>query len=196
MNNLIIKFADDCRNFDAWTIEKLENTLSDISCLVEDVQIIKDNAHYNSALYELIKIYIYLTGNLDNEIDIGLFRDIILQNGREGFFFIKDLLYKTCRSNIAQKIERQFNDNAAIGRISDLIKGNDSTNRTLINNELDGIKSDDLYIRLLEQDLELLNQGEKKWSWFYEKHKNDNYQIQSTVSLKLVELYKIFVVES
>lgn len=196
MKNLTIKFEDDYRNFDAWTIEKIENALGDISCLVEDCQTIIENRHYHSAVYELIKIYIYLTGNLEIGIDIELLQDIILHNGRDGFFFIKDLFDKTCRSNITQKIERQLNDNAAIDRILDLIKGNDSTNRTLINNELDRIKSDDLYIKILEQDLELINQGEKKWSWFYEKHKNDKYQVQSTVSPTLVELYKIFVIES
>ena len=39
--------------------------------------------------------------------------------------------------------------------------------------ELSKIKKKDLLIQSIEEDIELVHQGEKSWEWFYNKHKLD-----------------------
>ena len=76
--------------------------------------------------------------------------------------------------------------------IIQLINENKKTNRTLIAVELSKIKKKDLLIQSIEEDIELVHQGEKSWEWFYNKHKLDKYYSNYSIDKKLLECYEKF----
>lgn len=181
---------DGIYDYTAWLIEKFDRAIRSLAA-VSQVKDICQNSDFTCAMYHLLNILSCLNGKLLRINGDELF-PIIAQYGKDGYDFILDLFNGTHNGKIAKEIVDMENTNKALATIFDLVRENIKTNRTLINCELDKIKFKDALILCLEDDLELLNQGEKTWEWFYEKYKNEHYQKAQKVDSTLVELYKTF----
>ena len=187
----IIRYGD-CRNFASWTIEKLSNAISGLADLITECPNIKNSDSFHNALYYNLLVYGYLVGGLTDFTENGNFAWLILDYGNDGFLFLKDLIYKSQQSEILKEINASKNDEIAVNNIIQLINENKKTNRTLIAVELSKIKKKDLLIQSIEEDIELVHQGEKSWEWFYNKHKLDKYYSNYSIDKKLLECYEKF----
>ena len=192
MDDLKIIRAGDCRNFASWTIEKLSNAISGLADLITECPNIKNSDSFHNALYYNLLVYGYLVGGLTDFTENGNFAWLILDYGNDGFLFLKDLIYKSQQSEILKEINASKNDEIAVNNIIQLINENKKTNRTLIAVELSKIKKKDLLIQSIEEDIELVHQGEKSWEWFYNKHKLDKYYSNYSIDKKLLECYEKF----
>ena len=187
MDDLKIIRDGDCRNFASWTIEKLSNAISGLADLITECPNIKNSDSFHNALYYNLLVYGYLVGGLTDFTENGNFAWLILDYGNDGFLFLKDLIYKSQQSEILKEINASKNDEIAVNNIIQLINENKKTNRTLIAVELSKIKKKDLLIQSIEEDIELVHQGEKSWEWFYNKHKLDKYYSNCSIDKKLLE---------
>lgn len=79
-----------------------------------------------------------------------------------------------------------------IKKISNLIIQNNATNRTEIAVQLNKIESENIWLKIISEDIEYVHQGEKEWSWFYDKHKNDCFTEQKELDKTLTAVYKLF----
>lgn len=192
MDDLKIIRDGDCRNFASWTIEKLSNAISGLADLITECPNIKNSDSFHNALYYNLLVYGYLVGGLTDFTENGNFAWLILDYGNDGFLFLKDLIYKSQQSEILKEINASKNDEIAVNNIIQLINENKKTNRTLIEVELSKIKKKDLLIQSIEEDIELVHQGEKSWEWFYNKHKLDMYYSNYSIDKKLLECYEKF----
>ena len=192
MDDLKIIRYGDCRNFASWTIEKLSNAISGLADLIPECPNIKNSDSFHNALYYNLLVYGYLVGGLTDFTENGNFAWLILDYGNDGFLFLKDLIYKSQQSEILKEINASKNDEIAVNNIIQLINENKKTNRTLIAVELSKIKKKDLLIQSIEEDIELVHQGEKSWEWFYNKHKLDKYYSNYSIDKKLLECYEKF----
>ncbi len=192
MDDLKIIRYGDCRNFASWTIEKLSNAISGLADLITECPNIKNSDSFHNALYYNLLVYGYLVGGLTDFTENGNFAWLILDYGNDGFLFLKDLIYKSQQSEILKEINASKNDEIAVNNIIQLINENKKTNRTLIAVELSKIKKKDLLIQSIEEDIELVHQGEKSWEWFYNKHKLDKYYSNYSIDKKLLECYEKF----
>ncbi len=192
MDDLKIIRDGDCRNFASWTIEKLSNAISGLADLITECPNIKNSDSFHNALYYNLLVYGYLVGGLTDFTENGNFAWLILDYGNDGFLFLKDLIYKSQQSEILKVINASKNDEIAVNNIIQLINENKKTNRTLIAVELSKIKKKDLLIQSIEEDIELVHQGEKSWEWFYNKHKLDKYYSNYSIDKKLLECYEKF----
>ena len=192
MDDLKIIRDGDCRNFASWKIEKLSNAISGLADLVTECPNIKNSDSFHNALYYNLLVYGYLVGGLTDFTENGNFAWLILDYGNDGFLFLKDLIYKSQQSEILKEINASKNDEIAVNNIIQLINENKKTNRTLIAVELSKIKKKDLLIQSIEEDIELVHQGEKSWEWFYNKHKLDKYYSNYSIDKKLLECYEKF----
>ena len=192
MDDLKIIRDGDCRNFASWTIEKLSNAISVLADLITECPNIKNSDSFHNALYYNLLVYGYLVGGLTDFTENGNFAWLILDYGNDGFLFLKDLIYKSQQSEILKEINASKNDEIAVNNIIQLINENKKTNRTLIAVELSKIKKKDLLIQSIEEDIELVHQGEKSWEWFYNKHKLDKYYSNYSIDKKLLECYEKF----
>ena len=192
MDDLKIIRDGDCRNFASWTIEKLSNAISGLADLITECPNIKNSDSFHNALYYNLLVYGYLVGGLTDFTENGNFAWLILDYGNDGFLFLKDLIYKSQQSEILKEINASKNDEIADNNIIQLINENKKTNRTLIAVELSKIKKKDLLIQSIEEDIELVHQGEKSWEWFYNKHKLDKYYSNYSIDKKLLECYEKF----
>ncbi len=192
MDDLKIIRDGDCRNFASWTIEKLSNAISGLADLITECPNIKNSDSFHNALYYNLLVYGYLVGGLTDFTENGNFAWLILDYGNDGFLFLKDLIYKSQQSEILKEINASKNDEIAVNNIIQLINENKKTNRTLIAVELSKIKKKDLLIQSIEEDIELVHQGEKSWEWFYNKHKLDKYYSNYSIDKKLLECYEKF----
>ncbi len=192
MDDLKIIRDGDCRNFASWTIEKLSNAISGLADLITECPNIKNSDSFHNALYYNLLVYGYLVGGLTDFTENGNFAWLILDYGNDGFLFLKDLIYKSQQSEILKEINASKNDEIAVNNIIQLINENKKTNRTLIAVELIKIKKKDLLIQSIEEDIELVHQGEKSWEWFYNKHKLDKYYSNYSIDKKLLECYEKF----
>ena len=192
MDDLKIIRDGDCRNFASWTIEKLSNAISGLADLITECPNIKNSDSFHNALYYNLLVYGYLVGGLTDFTENGNFAWLILDYGNDGFLFLKDLIYKSQQSEILKEINASKNDEIAVNNIIRLINENKKTNRTLIAVELSKIKKKDLLIQSIEEDIELVHQGEKSWEWFYNKHKLDKYYSNYSIDKKLLECYEKF----
>ena len=192
MDDLKIIRDGDCRNFASWTIEKLSNAISGLADLITECPNIKNSDSFHNALYYNLLVYGYLVGGLTDFTENGNFAWLILDYGNDGFLFLKDLIYKSQQSEILKEINASKNDETAVNNIIQLINENKKTNRTLIAVELSKIKKKDLLIQSIEEDIELVHQGEKSWEWFYNKHKLDKYYSNYSIDKKLLECYEKF----
>lgn len=173
-----------------WINEKFNHAIRHLAKVMQEDDICQ-NSDFVSAMTYLLNVFSCLNGKLfrmnSNEI-----LPIVQQYGEDGYDFIIDLFNNTHNGKIAQEIVDVESTNKALATIFDLVRENVKSNRTLINCELDKIKFEDSLIWCLEDDLELLNQGQKTWEWFYEKYKNEHYQKAHQVDDALVELYLTF----
>ena len=192
MDDLKIIRDGDCRNFASWTIEKLSNAISGLADLITECPNIKNSDSFHNALYYNLLVYGYLVGGLTDFTENGNFAWLILDYGNDGFLFLTDLIYKSQQSEILKEINASKNDEIAVNNIIQLINENKKTNRTLIAVELSKIKKKDLLIQSIEEDIELVHQGEKSWEWFYNKHKLDKYYSNYSIDKKLLECYEKF----
>ncbi len=192
MDDLKIIRDGDCRNFASWTIEKLSNAISGLADLITECPNIKNSDSFHNALYYNLLVYGYLVGGLTDFTENGNFAWLILDYGNDGFLFLKDLIYKSQQSEILKEINASKNDEIAVNNIIQLINENKKTNRTLIAVELSKTKKKDLLIQSIEEDIELVHQGEKSWEWFYNKHKLDKYYSNYSIDKKLLECYEKF----
>lgn len=192
MDDLKIIRDGDCRNFASWTIEKLSNAISGLADLITECPNIKNSDSFHNALYYNLLVYGYLVGGLTDFTENGNFAWLILDYGNDGLLFLKDLIYKSQQSEILKEINASKNDEIAVNNIIQLINENKKTNRTLIAVELSKIKKKDLLIQSIEEDIELVHQGEKSWEWFYNKHKLDKYYSNYSIDKKLLECYEKF----
>ena len=192
MDDLKIIRYGDCRNFASWTIEKLSNAISGLADLITECPNIKNSDSFHNALYYNLLVYGYLVGGLTDFTENGNFAWLILDYGNDGFLFLKDLIYKSQQGEILKEINASKNDEIAVNNIIQLINENKKTNRTLIAVELSKIKKKDLLIQSIEEDIELVHQGEKSWEWFYNKHKLDKYYSNYSIDKKLLECYEKF----
>lgn len=192
MDDLKIIRDGDCRNFASWTIEKVGNSISGLSNLVTECPNVKESESFHNVIYHNLLVYGYLVGCLTTFSENGNFAWLILDYGYDGYLFLKDLIYKSSQSDILKEIIAFKNDEKIVKNIIQLIKDNNKTNRTLIAVELSKIKKKDLLIQSIEEDIELVHQGEKSWEWFYNKHKTDKYYSNYNIDKKLLECYEKF----
>lgn len=183
MSELTIKW-DDGYDFTPWVIEKTTRSLDGLSYLVDEFPTIVHSRQYIDALTHLLNVYVYLTGNLKKTDGAELSR-IITTYGHDGYLFIEDLLRKKEQSKLIHKIKDAY----TFRKIFALIDENENTNRTLINIELDKIIfKNDIY-KQIEHDIELVNQGDHDWHWFYQKHKGDKFKSFSDISEYIMQFY-------
>lgn len=173
-----------------WVVEKINRAIRNFA-KVSRFDSICQNEDFVEAMSDLLNVLSCLNGKL-LRINCNELFPIIAQYGEDGYGFIIDLFNGTHNGKIAKDIVDLENTNKALGAIFDLVRENVQTNRTLINCELDKIKFKDAFIQCLEDDLELLNQGQKTWKWFYDKYKNEHYKKPHMVDNALVELYLTF----
>lgn len=186
MPKLTIQWDNDY-DFAPWVIEKTTRSLSELSQLVDECPTIINSSAYMEALIQLLNVYVYLTGNLKKTDGVEL-SNIITTYGHDGFLFIEDLIYKKTQSEIVHKIQDVY----SFRKIFQLIDENEKTNRTPLNVELDKINyKNDIY-KQIENDIELVNQGEQDWAWFYERHKSDKLKTFTDINEYIMQLYNDF----
>lgn len=103
MMNIKVTKDDDQRDFSAWTAEKTRNALSALSNLITDFPDIKNNDEFYNLLDNLISLYAYFNDNLER-LKTDIVRNLLINYGSDGFVFLEDLIFHTCKGKIKKAI--------------------------------------------------------------------------------------------
>ena len=178
--NVVLQYGD--LSYLPWSIEKTEKNINEICWLIKSNPELCYNQGVELIIENTFAVYTMLRGAL-NCVDYTKAAHLILKYNTDGYRFLKDLLEQKEHSDIMKRI--QINSKNA--KVLCLIKQNIRTNRTLIAEEIAGVKHPNSWIKRIADDLERVHIGEKDWKWFYELHCNDIVETGLVFEDSLVE---------
>lgn len=168
MKDMKVIFSDTSRDFSPWVREKCQNLLSDLCWVIKESPEIVNKGFFTNAFDEALKLYALSHENL-NGISCDLVTTLLFRYNVDGYMFLEDLIFKRKQSAIMRKVMCSERDE----EILVLIEQNDKSNRQKLAELLAQSDQTNPWILNIAEDLEYVHNGEKKWEWFYDLHKND-----------------------
>jgi hypothetical protein len=162
------RFEGDNYDQSTWAYEKTQNVLTEICRLIDITKDMEAETwdYLIPALNDCLKLYAFWSG--DRDIYSPDVMSFLTEHGYKGF---QHLAYVSGNSTVKDEITQKLEDNNTTREIFALITPDN--NRTKIYDELTKIANKNKWCRIIEDDLERVTMGEKNWSWFYDRHKND-----------------------
>ena len=188
MKDMKITFSDDVREFSSWMCEKCGNVLSSLCLMLKEKPELSEDASFTQALDDALLVFALVNEHL-NGIHTKMVNQLLINYNMEGYYFLKDLINKSCRSNLMKKaIDFQPNE-----EIIELIEENNKLNRTKIAEKIYQLNYQSPWIKQIANDLEYVHNNEKTWDWFYTKHCNDKANFKLTFEDDFIkEIYDYF----
>ena len=162
-------YEGESYNQSAWVLEKNRKVLREICYLLDNVEKEKLEQHESLliALEECLKLYLFWCGK--RELYCTEVISFLQENGLKGLEHLKYVSGDTSQKDL---LTQQEEENKVIKNIFGLITPNNNRTEIHVKLALLTIKSE--WRKRIEDNIELVTNGEQSWEWFYEQHKNDS----------------------